>query len=72
MEQLLEGRSTFEKQTPLHFASKEGSCSVAECFIKEFNADKEAKDYKNRTPLFIAAEFSMFYYGQNFKVARFE
>ncbi len=60
MEKLLESRSDVEGQTALHHAAKEGSISVAECLITEFNADKEAKDHKNRTPIFIAAEFSKF------------
>lgn len=47
-----------EKQTPLHYASKENSCSIAECLITEYKVNKEAKDYKDRTALFIAAEFS--------------
>jgi hypothetical protein len=46
-------------QTPLHYAAKKGSDEVVECLITEYNADKEAKDYLNRTPIYLAAEFSM-------------
>jgi hypothetical protein len=47
-------------QTPLIYAAKLNSCEVAEFFITELNAYKEARDYKSRTPLFVAAEFSKF------------
>jgi ankyrin repeat protein len=47
----------FEKQTPLHYAAKFGSSEVVKCLINRCNADKEAKDFLNRTPLFLAAEF---------------
>jgi ankyrin repeat protein len=46
------------KQTPLHIAAKYDSVEVAEYLINELKVDKEANDYKLRTPLFIAAEFS--------------
>lgn len=36
----------------------DGSTLVAECLITEYNTNKEARDYKNRTPLFLAAELS--------------
>lgn len=56
---MLKKKTNIEKQTPLHYAAKEGSSAVAECFIGEYDVNKEALDYKSRTPLFIAAEFSM-------------
>ena len=46
-----------EKQTPLHYAAKFGSCEVVRYLISRFNADNEAKDFLNRTPLYLAAEF---------------
>ena len=46
------------KQTPLHIAAKFDSVEVADYLINELKANKEANDYKLRTPLFIAAEFS--------------
>ena len=45
-------------QTPLHLAAMYGSRAVAECLISDFEVNKEARDYKDRTPLFIAAEYS--------------
>lgn len=56
---MIEMVSHDEKQTPLHYAAKYGSTAVAEYFIIDLNANKEAKDHKNRTALFIASEFSM-------------
>lgn len=53
--------SILDNQTPLHIAAKNNSVLVAEYLIKNLDADKEAKDYKNRTPLAIAAEFSISY-----------
>jgi hypothetical protein len=49
-----------EKQTPLHFAAKEGSVKIAECLISGFEVNKEIYDYYHRTPLYLAAEFSYF------------
>jgi ankyrin repeat protein len=49
-----------EKQTPLHFAAKEGSVRIAECLISGFEVNKEPYDYYHRTPLYLAAEFSCF------------
>ena len=57
---MLESKSFVDQQTALHYAAKEDSCAIAECLITEYNVDKEARDHKNRTPLFIAAEVSKF------------
>ncbi len=54
---MLDYRTTNEKQTPLHYAAQYSSAEVVECFIKEFNADKEAIDGEGRTPLCLAVEF---------------
>ena len=48
-----------EKQTPLHYAARMSSSEVVRFLINECGADKEAKDYLNRTPLYIAAEFGI-------------
>lgn len=45
-------------QTALIYAAKEDSCEVANYLITELHAYKEVRDYKSRTPLFIASEFS--------------
>ena len=45
-------------RTPLHFAAMYGSVLVAEYFIEELKAEKESMDILNRTPLFVAAEYS--------------
>jgi hypothetical protein len=58
LEEFIECTTKAENQTPLHLAAKEGSKAVVESFISEYNVNKEALDYKNRTALFIAAEFS--------------
>ena len=44
--------------TPLHAAARKNATKIAEYLICEHEVDKEALDYKNRTPLTIAAEFS--------------
>jgi hypothetical protein len=46
-----------EKQTPLHYAARMSSSEVVRYIINDCRADKEAKDYFNRTPLYVAAEF---------------
>ena len=48
-----------EKQTPLHYAARMSSSEVVRFLINECGADKEAKDYLNRTPLYIAAELGI-------------
>ena len=35
-----------------------GSVSIAECLISDFRVTKESCDYKERTPLYVAAEYS--------------
>ena len=45
------------KQTPLHYAAKSDSTQIAEYLITELKVNKEARDYKQRTPLLIAAEY---------------
>ena len=44
--------------TPLHIAAMYGSVSIAECLISDFRVTKESCDYKERTPLYVAAEYS--------------
>ena len=45
-------------QTPLHIAAKNGSKAIADALITKYEVEKECYDYKHRTPLFIAAEYS--------------
>ena len=54
----LEGKNAHQ-QTPLHAAARKNATKIAEYLICEHEVDKEALDYKKRTPLTIAAEFSM-------------
>ena len=44
--------------TPLHLAAKKGSNSIAEYLISNLNINKEVLDYKGRTPLALAAQYS--------------
>ena len=46
-----------EKQTPLHFAAKEGSVKIVDCLISVYEVNKEPYDYHHRTPLYLAAEY---------------
>jgi ankyrin repeat protein len=46
------------RQTPLHLIAKTSSTLMAEYLINELKANKEVRDYKYRTPLAIAAEYS--------------
>jgi ankyrin repeat protein len=48
------------EQTPLHFAAKMGNKKSAKFLIEVCKANKEAKDYLKRTPLYIAAEFGTY------------
>jgi ankyrin repeat protein len=43
-------------QTPLHYAAKKGCINAVDCLINKFNANKEEKDSRRRTPLYLAAE----------------
>ena len=54
---MIENTTENEMQTPLHYAAVFSSSEVITCLIEEFGADKEAKDGKKRTPLFLSAEF---------------
>ena len=58
----LEMSTKHEKQTPLHYAAKEGSPIIADCLISVFKVNKEAYDHQNRTPLYLAAEFSFVFF----------
>ena len=59
-------KSNDEKQTPLHFAARFGSSDVITCLINDYEANREAKDYFDRTPLYIAAEYGtkLLYYSK--------
>jgi hypothetical protein len=58
LDKFLNHKTSNEKQTPLHYAAKIGFAAVVECLITEYGADKESLDYCQRTPLYIAAEYS--------------
>ena len=47
-----------QHQTPLHLVAKTKAALIADYLINNLNANKEAKDKKNKTPLAIAAEYS--------------
>lgn len=51
----LEARTSEEGQTPLHFAARNDAVESLKVLIK-LGADKESKDFRQRTPLFVAAE----------------
>ena len=51
----IEARTEGVDQTPLHLAARHNSIESVQALIKE-GANIEAKDYKNRTPIFLAAE----------------
>eukprot|EP00112_Aurelia_sp_Birch-Aquarium-sp1_P026162 Seg91.6 transcript_id=Seg91.6/GoldUCD/mRNA.D3Y31 product="Serine/threonine-protein phosphatase 6 regulatory ankyrin repeat subunit C" protein_id=Seg91.6/GoldUCD/D3Y31 len=52
---LLECRTKGEFQTPIHYAAKNNAVYAAKCLMR-LGADPTAKDYKQRTPVFVAAE----------------
>ena len=58
LEDYIDCRSNKELHTPLHRAAMFGSKAIAESLIVDYNVNREAVDYKNRTPLYIAAEYS--------------
>ncbi|XP_062576735.1 transient receptor potential cation channel subfamily V member 3-like [Saccostrea cucullata] len=45
-----------EKQTPVHYAAKNDACSSLKMLIKLKCKYNDVRDYKGRTPLFVAAE----------------
>jgi len=51
----IEAITKAENQTPLHFAARNDAVESTKTLVK-LGADLEAKDYKNRTPIFVAAE----------------
>ena len=51
----IDARTRGENQTPIHYAAKNNAIDALKVLIK-LGADIGAKDYKNRTPLFVAAE----------------
>ena len=54
----IDGKSNKELQTPLHKTAMFGAKAVAESLISDYGVNTEAIDYKSRTPLYIAAEYS--------------
>ena len=53
---MLKGKTFGENQTPLHYAAKYGGYSAARSLLINYKANKECKDYQDRTPLYLAAE----------------
>ena len=51
----LHSRTEGELQTPIHYAAKFNAVDSVECLIK-LGAKVSDRDYKERTPLFLAAE----------------
>ena len=47
------------QQTPLHYAAMYDSGEMAKHLISVFKVDKEARDHKLRTPLYLAAEYGI-------------
>ena len=47
-----------ENQTPLHYAAKNNAVDCVRILLN-MGADIGARDYKSRTPLFVAAETGM-------------
>ncbi|XP_048759096.2 transient receptor potential cation channel subfamily V member 1-like isoform X2 [Ostrea edulis] len=45
-----------EKQTPVHYAAKNDACNSLKMLIKMKCKYNDVKDFKGRTPLFVAAE----------------
>lgn len=51
----LRAKTDREKQTPLHFAARNDAVEACKILVK-CDADIEAKDYRKRTPVYVAAE----------------
>lgn len=52
---LINEKTYNEKQTPLHYAAREGHLEIVERFLNE-KANIEIIDKQGRTPLYLAAE----------------
>lgn len=55
----LKAETDKEKQTPLHFAARNDAVEACKVLVK-CGADIEAKDYRKRTPVYVAAELGIF------------
>ena len=51
----LEGNTTDENKTPLHWAAEEGQVEIVKLLVSEFFADLNASDSAGQTPLHMAA-----------------
>ena len=51
-------RTIGESQTPIHYAAKYNAVSALKVLI-DYKADYNDRDYKKRTPIFLAAEMGM-------------
>jgi hypothetical protein len=65
VQDLIESETFEERQTPLHYASKKGSLAAVDSLIKDYDANKEAKDHlgKEKMAKFIG-NFSKFFYNE--------
>ena len=50
-----DARTDGENQTPLHYAAKNNSVEALKTLLR-LGANLNVRDYKDRTPLFVAAE----------------
>ena len=47
-----------EKQTALHYAAKQGNTEIVKLLLDN-GANKEAEDFINRTPIYLACEYGI-------------
>ena len=57
----IHAKTNGELQTPLHYAAKFNAVRTLKVLI-DANADVNDRDYKRRTPLFVAAETGMYFH----------
>ena len=50
---------TNEKQTPVHYAAKNDAVSSLKMLIRKGCKYDDVRDYRGRTPIFVAAELGM-------------
>ena len=55
----IHAKTRIENQTPLHYAAKNDAVGSLKTLMK-LNANPNNRDYKNRTPLQVAAELGKY------------